>query len=172
MKALRCTSAPAIAAILLALSVAGCSGDSSSPSAPPPPTIPDAVGTYTAGGNFWTLTFTDSSDQTTVPCGGRITIAAQNGSAISGTYVIAPPNCTNASGDFRGTIQAGGAVEIGEGVSALHEGIADSIGCIVVDAADSFSGSLTGNTLSIGSASVMSCPGGQVTFSLDARGSR
>lgn len=98
-------------AVCIALSLAAC-GDDEGPTSVAPP--PDVAGSYWAQ---WTLQVLRKSDgfQKAFYCSGQITLAqgqAVGGTApLSGFSVVGSP-CAPESYDLRGTIVAGGAVEL------------------------------------------------------------
>jgi hypothetical protein len=116
----RWTLASAVLVGCVSAILGGCSGGSSSPTAPPAPAaapapplaaVPNLVGTYSSPAAWsWTIT----ADGVTSPeqsCAGSVTISNQSGNDWTGTFTAS--GCLNAAGLVNGGVDSAGNVILG-----------------------------------------------------------
>ena len=140
------------------LLLAACGSDS--PTTPPVP-VPNLAGTYSSA--VWLTQFNRTHDgySGSWSCSGSMTLAQEPGSSnFSGFAVVGAP-CPGVSFDLTGTVTPGGAVTI------LTRGPRPGAGTCPLPPPSTYTGTMTGNTLSARTTVKVDCPGpgeGEYTF--------
>lgn len=116
---------------------------------------------------------------TTTECPGSVTITTLVGNQFTGQVFIETTGedaCEAAMAPFSGTVTSGGAVSVPvtpEDLDALAMVLAE-FGCVIVDSDDAFTGTFTGNMITVTFTADLECEGvaGDVTFTYSIEATR